>query len=89
MPDRPPIEWVQLRITRAAAENLLNWLASVPDSAIPVTHPAERQALADLLNCLESTVEAPDPAGLDAARKHILRDSGTWVNEGPIYKPST
>lgn len=86
MPDHSPDERVNLRITRAAAQNLLNWLASVPESAIPVTHPADRQALADLLASLESAVEPPGLADLEAARKAILRDAGDWVNEGPIYK---
>src|SRR5712692_6836878 len=45
---------VAIHLTRAAALVLTHWLYTVPQSAIPVTDPSERQALADLLAQLET-----------------------------------
>jgi hypothetical protein len=55
---------------------------------IPVTHPADRQALADLLTALEMTVVYPDAEHLAMAREELLKNSGPWVNDGATYSPA-
>jgi len=78
---------VAIHLTRAAALVLTHWLYTVPQSAIPVTDPSERQALADLLAQLETDVGSPSDAEWKAARKLLLVDAGDWVHQGPIYEP--
>ena len=78
---------VAIHLTRAAASALTHWLYTVPESAIPVTDPSERQALADLLAQLETDVDSPSDADLKAAREVLLVDAGDWVHQGPIYEP--
>jgi hypothetical protein len=79
---------VAIHLTRAAALALTHWLYTVPESAIPVTDPSERQALADLLAQLETDVDSPSDADLKAAREVLLVDAGDWVHHGPIDEPA-
>lgn len=44
---------VALRLWRADAIVLFDWLANTDLDAVPVTHPAQKQALADLLTRFE------------------------------------
>ncbi len=78
---------VAIHLTRAAALALTHWLYTVPESAIPVTDPSERQALADLLTQLEADVGLPSDVELKAARELLLVDAGDWVHQGPVYEP--
>jgi hypothetical protein len=80
---------VTLPLTRAAAILLRPWLQEVPSTAVPVTDPSERQALADLLFQLESTIDEPDSTSLAAARRLLLQDAGEWVQDGPIYEAAS
>jgi hypothetical protein len=50
---------------------------TVDMNAVPITHPAEKQALTDLLSRLEETnvIEASQEE-IDAARAEVARDMG-------------
>ena len=76
-PDR-----VALPLSRAAAIVLCHWLSSTDVNGNPIMHPAERQALADLLNSFETTIAEPDATQLDEARSQLLRNAGDWVDGG-------
>ena len=47
-------------------------------NAVPITHPAEKQALADLLNRLEGYTDVPGVTQeeIDEAREQVSRDMG-------------
>ncbi|WP_344547328.1 hypothetical protein [Actinomadura fulvescens] len=71
---------VTLRLWRADAIVLFDWLMSTELDSVPITHPAQKQALADLLSRLEYGVDA-DVAGstseeIAAAQKEVARDMG-------------
>jgi hypothetical protein len=80
-------ERIDVPLSAAAASALIVWLTRVPERVIPVTHPAERQALADLLTSLEMTIRYPDAEESARAREQLLRDAGAWVYEGPVFEP--
>jgi hypothetical protein len=64
-------------IWRSDAVVLFDWLKTVDMKAVPITHPAEKQALTDLLSRLEETdvVEASQEE-IDVAREEVARDMG-------------
>lgn len=67
----------ELSLWRSDAIVLLDWLMTVDLNAVPITHPAEKQALMDLLTKLEQT----DIAGvtqnqIDESRAEVARDMG-------------
>ncbi|MCO5993006.1 hypothetical protein [Actinoallomurus rhizosphaericola] len=71
---------VTVRLWRADAVVLFDWLVSTDLNSVPVTHPAQRQALADLLSRFEwaadvditgSTVEE-----IAAAQDEVAKDMG-------------
>lgn len=64
---------------------LYHWLRAVPERVIPVTHPSERQALADLLAQLELCVTEPTTTSLEEAHAALLVNAGDWVNTGAVY----
>ncbi|MFE2537082.1 hypothetical protein [Streptomyces sp. NPDC059371] len=71
---------VNVRLWHADAVVLFDWLMSTDLDAVPITHPAQKQALADLLSRLESDVDA-DIAGstseeIAAAQAEVARDMG-------------
>lgn len=71
---------VNVRLWHADAVVLFDWLMSTDLDAVPITHPAQKQALADLLSRLESDVDA-DIAGstseeIAAAQEEVARDMG-------------
>jgi hypothetical protein len=50
---------------------------SVDLNSVPITHPAEKQALADLLTRLEATdVSEVTQQQIDIARDQVARDMG-------------
>ncbi|MET8136248.1 hypothetical protein [Streptomyces sp. NPDC005251] len=53
---------VNVRLWHADAVVLFDWLMSTDLDAVPITHPAQKQALVDLLSRLEADVDA-DIAG--------------------------
>jgi hypothetical protein len=70
-------ESVDLRIWKADAVVLFDWLMTVDMDAVPVSHPAEKQALLDLLNRLEQTAVAKvSQAAIDIARGEVSKNVG-------------
>jgi hypothetical protein len=82
-------EFIGLELTKAAAVTLFEWLSIVPVELIPVTDPAERQALMDLLYALEWAAPEPTAEVLLAARQLLLKNSGDWVYQGATYSPDS
>jgi hypothetical protein len=68
---------VVIQLLRSDAVVLFDWLMSVDLNAVPINHPAEKQALADLLTRLEETdVAGVTQPEIDAARAEVARDMG-------------
>lgn len=69
---------VQLQLRRADAIVLFDWLMSVDLNDVPIDHPAEKQALADLLTRLGQETDIPGvtQAEIDQAREEVARDMG-------------
>ena len=68
---------VRLDLWRADAVVLFDWLMSVDLNAVPITHPAQKQALADLLTRLEETdIPGVTQQQIDTARDEVARDMG-------------
>jgi hypothetical protein len=71
------IELVPLKLWKADAIVLFDWLMSLDFNAIPITHKAEKQALTDLLARLEETeVCSASQAEIDEARHMVSKDMG-------------
>ncbi|MFE3172940.1 hypothetical protein ACFXPA_00960 [Amycolatopsis sp. NPDC059090] len=71
---------VGLRLWRADAVVLFDWLMTVDLDTVPITHPAQKQALADLLSRWEDATDS-DVAGstaeeIAAAQKEVAKDMG-------------
>lgn len=67
----------EISIWRAGAVVLFDWLMTVDLNAVPITHPAEKQARADLLTRLrQSDVANVDQEEIDASRAAVARDVG-------------
>lgn len=64
---------VRLELWRSDAVVLFDWLMSVDLNAVPITHPAESQALADLLTRLEQETDIP---GVTQEQIHVCREEG-------------
>ncbi|MCX4681979.1 hypothetical protein OG413_43080 [Streptomyces sp. NBC_01433] len=68
---------VDLRLWRSDAIVLFDWLMSTDLNAVPITHPAQKQALADLqarleeVDIIESTAE-----DIAAAQAEVAKDVG-------------
>jgi hypothetical protein len=69
---------VDIKLWRSDAVFLFDWLISVDLDAIPISHPAEKQALVDLLARLESQTDVPGTTHeqIDQARAEVARDMG-------------
>lgn len=75
---------VDLTLWRSDAVVLFDWLTRVDFAAIPIEHPAEKQALADLLTRLEHETNVPSGTSgsgltqdeIDAARLEVAADMG-------------
>jgi hypothetical protein len=80
----PSLPTVSLTLWRADAIVLFDWLMKTDLNTIPIEHPAEKQALTDLLSRLEVCTDVPyggSGTGLtqneiDAARAAVARDMG-------------
>ena len=72
----PDLSTVDIRLWRADAVVLFDWLMTVDLNAVPISHPAEKQALADLLTRLEHETDIPGvtQTEIDAARSDVARD---------------
>lgn len=73
-----PLPKVDIALWRSDAIVLFDWLMSVDLNTIPITHPAEKQALMDLLTRLEQETDVPGVTQeqIDAARAEIANDMG-------------
>jgi hypothetical protein len=72
-----PIPKVPLSLWRSDAVVLFDWLMTVDLNTVPISHPAEKQALADLLTQLEQTeITGVTQEEIDAARAEVSRDMG-------------
>ncbi len=69
-----PEDQVSLRIWRADAIVLFDWLMSVDFETIPIQHRADKQALTDLLTQLEWSLVPPTEQEVDEAREAVSRD---------------
>jgi hypothetical protein len=66
---------MQIDLWAADAIVLFDWLMTVDLNAVPIRHPAEKQALMDLLTRLEvSEAALADQPAIDAAREDVARD---------------
>lgn len=80
----PSLPTVSLELWRPGAIVLFDWLMSLDMDTIPIEHPAQKQALADLLTRLEiDTDVAYGQAGtgltedeIDRARSEVAKDMG-------------
>jgi len=74
----PSLPTVRIDLWRADAVVLFEWLMSVDLDAVPITHPAEKQALTDLLTRLEHETDLPGVTQeeIDDARGQVARDMG-------------
>ncbi|MGW0984312.1 hypothetical protein ACWD33_26255 [Streptomyces xiamenensis] len=69
---------VTVKLWRADAVVLFDWLASIDLNTVPVSHPAQKQALADLATALEwdTDVMASTEDEVAAAQEAVARDMG-------------
>jgi len=68
---------IPVSLWRSDAIVLFDWLMTVDLNTVPITHPAEKQALADLLTQLEQTNITGVPQDeIDVARAEVSRDMG-------------
>ncbi|WBO68759.1 hypothetical protein [Streptomyces camelliae] len=71
---------VTVRLWRADAIVLFDWLMSTDLDTVPISHPAQKQALADLLSRLEwaadTDVTASTAEEIAAAQQEVARDMG-------------
>lgn len=75
MPDSVP--QVTISLWRSDAVVLFDWLMTVDLNTVPIKHPAEKQALMDLLTSLEqSAITGVTQAKIDTARTEVARDMG-------------
>lgn len=74
----PSLPTVPIKLWRSDAVVLLDWLMTVDLDAVPITHPAQKQALADLLTRLEQETDIlpVSPEEIDAACADVARDMG-------------
>lgn len=74
------IPTVTVRLWRADAVVLYDWLATTDWNAVPITHPAQKQALADLFSRFswdaDSDVTDSTPDEIAAAQEEVARDMG-------------
>jgi len=69
---------VTVDLWRSDAVVLFDWLMSVDLNSVPIEHPAQKQALADLLTALETQTDVPGVTveQIDTAQAQVARDMG-------------
>lgn len=69
---------VGIELWRSDAVVLFDWLMSVDLNDVPTAHPAEEQALQDLLTRLEQETDIPGVTQeqIDTPRAEVTRDMG-------------
>jgi len=67
-----------IHLWRADAIVLFDWLMTTDLNTVPITHPAQKQALADLLRRFEQDTFVADVTQeqIDAAQNEVARDMG-------------
>ena len=74
---RPGLPVVTINLWESDAIVLFDWLMSTDLNTVPITHPAQKQALADLLTRLEESVDTNvTQEQIDAAQAEVARDMG-------------
>ncbi len=72
-----PTLQASINLWRADAIVLFDWLMTVDLKTVPIIHPAEKQALTDLLTQLEqSDVTSVTQSDIDEARAAVATDMG-------------
>ena len=71
-----PDDTVMVEVWRPDAIVLFDWLQQMDEARLPVRHPAEVQALRDLLMRLEVTIAWPSAGDIDQAREAVAKDMG-------------
>ena len=75
----PSLPKVTIELWRSDAIVLFDWLSSTDLNAVPITHPAEKQALADLhtrLEHSETDIPGVTQKQIDVARAEVAADMG-------------
>jgi hypothetical protein len=74
----PSLPKVPFELWRSDAIVLFDWPMSVDLDAVPITHPAEKQALADLLTHLEHETDVPGVTQeqVDTDREEVASNMG-------------
>jgi len=74
----PDLPTVELSLWRADAVVLFDWLMSTDLNTVPITHPAQKQALTDLLTRLEGWTDIPGVTQeqIDAVQSQVAADMG-------------
>lgn len=74
----PELPKVSVELWRSDAVVIFDWLMSVDLNEVPISHPAEKQALMDLLTRLEHETDIPGVTQeqIDAARAEVARNMG-------------
>jgi hypothetical protein len=74
------IQWVNVRLLKADAVVLYDWLRETDLNTVPITHPAQKQALADLAAAFEArcdtAIEGTPTDEIIAAQEAVARDMG-------------
>lgn len=74
----PDLPAVAVRLWRADAVVLFDWLMSTDLNTVPITHPAQKQALTDLCSQLEvqTDVMGATDEQITQAQAEVARDMG-------------
>ncbi|WP_020014239.1 hypothetical protein [Promicromonospora sukumoe] len=74
----PELPIVQVDLWRADAVVLFDWLMSVDLDTVPISHPAQKQALMDLVTRLETETDLPGvaQAEIEEAQLSVAQDMG-------------
>jgi hypothetical protein len=71
---------VTVRLWRADAVVLFDWLMTTDLDAVPITHPAQKQALTDLLSRMEWAADTDLTSSTNeeiaAAQEEVVQDMG-------------
>ncbi|MEZ0076124.1 hypothetical protein [Planotetraspora sp. GP83] len=74
------IQVVKVSLWRADAIVLFDWLMSTDLNTVPITHPAQKQALTDLLSRLEydtdTDITGSTAEEIAAAQEEVAKDMG-------------
>ncbi|MEU8892971.1 hypothetical protein [Streptomyces sp. NPDC048442] len=74
----PDLPVVTVSLWRADAVVLFDWLMSVDLNTVPIGHPAQKQALVDLLGRFEQGTDVPEVTAeeIAAAQADVAKDMG-------------